>query len=239
VHRFLIIAELQGNLDRLHQLQRLVPERRPDGILFAGGILDGDRASHNEKLKKLEELFDGLGRLGVFTAVIPGPADVPLREFLRLAKDAEIEYPTIHVVHATVAEEKDLVICGLGGELTEAEDRAEDRLCYARASAEYFLRALWRAEQPRKVLLLSTAPPGPLGGETGNRICGDFIDSYHPSLCVVAGSTERRGTQRIAHTLVINPGRLADGSAAWLDLMRHVNEQVEFLDVSAVPVNPT
>jgi hypothetical protein len=117
----------------------------------------------------------------------------------------------------------------LGGELTEAEERTEDRVCYARPSAEYFLRTLWRSEQPHKVLLLSVAPPGPLGGEFGNRVCGDFIDSYHPSLCVVAGTTERRGSQWIAHTLVVNPGRLADGSAAWLDWNRAKGEQVEFL----------
>ena len=138
-------------------------------------------------------------------------------------------YPNLHVVHATLFEQGDVAVGGLGGELTEAEDHTEDRLCYSRASAEYFLRSLWQAEQPHKVLLLSVAPPGQLGGEAGNRICGDFIDSYHPSLCVVAGTTERRGFQRIAHTLVVNPGRLADGSVAWLDWNRSKDEQVEFL----------
>ena len=58
---------------------------------------------------------------------------------------------------------------------------------------------------------------------------GDLIDSYHPTLCVVAGTTERRGSQRIAHTLVVNPGRLADGSVAWLDWNRSRGEQVEIL----------
>ena len=38
-----------------------------------------------------------------------------------------------------------------------------------------------------------------------------------------------RGMQRIAHTLVVNPGRFADGSAAWLDWGRPAGEQVELL----------
>ena len=161
--------------------------------------------------------------------MIPGATESPLREFLCLTKEAEMTYPSLHIAHGTLFEEGDVAICGLGGELVEDEDCTEDRVCYARATAEFFLRMLWRAEQPHKVLLLSVAPPGPLGGETGNRICGDFIDSYHPSLCLVAGSTEKRDFQRIAHTLIVNPGRLAAGSAAWLDWNRRRDEQVELL----------
>jgi hypothetical protein len=49
---------------------------------------------------------------------------------------------------------------------------------------------------------------------------------------VVAGSTAHRGWQRIAHTLVVNPGCLADGSAAWLDRGR---DEVDFLDLRPEP----
>jgi len=227
--RLVIVGRLDGQHEVLSKLQTLVQERQPDGVLFAGCILGTQPVSLAEKLKRWEGFFEALGKLGVFTAAIPGSADVPLREFLRLAKDAEVAHPNVHVAHATLFKQKDIAVRGLGGELTEAEDQTEDRLCYSRASAEYFLRTLWRAEQPHKVLLLSVAPPGQLGGEAGNRICGDLIDSYHPSLCVVAGKTERCGSQRIAHTLIVNPGRLADGSAAFLDWSRNKPEQVEFL----------
>jgi Icc-related predicted phosphoesterase len=229
MRRFLLAGHLDGRQEALAKLRTLVQGRRPDGVLFAGGLLGGNSLSQVEKLKRWKGAFAGLGQLGVFTALVPGATEVPLREFLRLAKDAEVDHPTLHVAHATLFEEGNVAVSGLGGELTEAEDRTEERLCYARASAEYFLRALWWAEQPDKVLLLNVAPPGELGGEAGNRICGDFIDSYHPSLCVVAGTTERRGCQRVAHTLVVNPGRLADGSVAWLDWDRGRDERVELL----------
>ena len=40
-----------------------------------------------------------------------------------------------------------------------------------------------------------------------------------------------RSCERIAGTLVIRPGLLAAGSAAWLDWGHPANEQVEFLDL--------
>jgi Icc-related predicted phosphoesterase len=104
---------------------------------------------------------------------------------------------------------------------------------YSRVSAQYFLRALGSSGKPRKVLLLSEPPPGPLGGQEGNLIVGDLIDWLRPSLCVVAGPTERRGLQRIASTLIVNPGHLADGSAAWLDCDRSGDDQVEFCKTDA------
>lgn len=232
MRQFLIAGHLDGRSEALANLRALMQDRRPDGIFLTGGFLGQGFLSHAERLKKWEECLDGLGELGIFTALVPGAQDVPLRDFLRLAKDAEMEYPNLHIAHATLWEEGDMAVCGLGGDLSEDQDRAEGQLCHARASAEYFLRMLWRAEQPHKVLLLSVAPPGQLGGEAGNRICGDFIDSYHPSLCIVSGPTDRRGVQHIAHTLVVNPGRLADGSAAWLDWKRGKEDQVEFLGPS-------
>jgi hypothetical protein len=231
MRQFVIAGSPDGQRESLAKLQTCVRERRPEGVLVVGGVSGNEGSNHKDKLKRWQDLFTGLGDLGVFTAVIPGAGAAPLQEFLRLAKNAEESFPHLHFAHATLLEEGDVAINGLGGELTETEDHTEEQLSYARASAEYFLRTLWTAEQPHKILLLSVAPPGQLGGEAGNRICGDFIDSYHPSLCVVEGTTERRGYQCIAHTQIVNPGRLTDGSAAWLDWNKNRNEQVELIQV--------
>src|SRR5947209_6102697 len=131
MRRFLIAGSLDGQHQALAPLQALVRERWPDGILFAGSILGNGPAAHAERLRMWEDFFDGLGKLAVFTALVPGAADAPLREFLRLAKDAEVEHPSLRVAHATLFEKRDAAVCGLGGELTEAEDRTEGRLCYA------------------------------------------------------------------------------------------------------------
>src|SRR4051794_34470789 len=90
VRRFLIAGRVDGRHESLAKLRTLVRERRPDGVLFAGGVLGDDPASHTDRLKGWEEFFGGLGRLSAFTAVVPGAAEVPLRAFLRVAKDAEV-----------------------------------------------------------------------------------------------------------------------------------------------------
>jgi Icc-related predicted phosphoesterase len=237
--RFLLCAGVQSSVKSLSWLRRAVEVRPPDGVLFAGGVLAAPRhyaarqgtawgLTHEDGLL-IEQFFETLGRLGVFCAVIPGPADTPLEDFLRMGMHAEIESPGVHLAHATVIEKGDMAVCGLGGNVSEANATDPD-MC-SRTLAEYYLRPLWTAKQPHKVLLLSAPPPGPLGGDHGSKFTADLIDSYHPNLCVVAGPSEQRGSQRFARTLVINPGRLADGWAAWLDWNRPVDEQVEVLDL--------
>lgn len=240
---FLVCGRLHGNEKALEELRRVAQERRPDAILFVGGIVDPAaqaEAAHDphkadERLKEdlifMERFFKALGETGAFSAVIPGPADAPLREFLRVGMNAEVEYPGVHVVHASLVTDQDVAVSGVGGEITLTEESGEPAIRVARATAEYFLRGLWSAEQSRKVLLLAQPPTGRLGGDEGNPIVTEFIDSYHPFLCAAGGETENRGAERVAHTLVVNPGRLVNGSVAWVDVGKEPDEQVEFLDL--------
>jgi Icc-related predicted phosphoesterase len=232
--RLLLCSGIAGKTDSIERLRQFATKRQPEAILFAGGILSPERqvvprttpwGLTLEDERFVQAFFKALGGLGVFSAVIPGPNFEPLDEFCRLAVASELDFPNIHVVHATLVEERDLAVCGLGVAITEAPLMREDS--YSRIRAHYFLRTLRISEKPRKVLLLPEPPPGVLGGPEGNLVIGEIIDSLRPSLCVVAGRTERRGVQRIASTLVVNPGHLADGSAAWLDWGTH--DQVEFL----------
>jgi len=242
MHRFLLCAGVDGNPQALGWLRQVVDARRPDGVLFAGGIVNPDRhcaakltpwslAAKDSTFA--EQFFTALGRLGVFCAVIPGPAGEPMDEFFRLAIEAELAFPNVRFAHATLIEEGGVAVCGLGGGISE--DTLSGCECSTRPAAKYFLRPLWRTEQPRKVLLLSSPPPGPLGGSKGNALVGDLIDSFHPDLCVVDGASERRGSQRIANTLVVNPGRLADGWAAWLDWGQPGEKGLELVNVKGLP----
>jgi Icc-related predicted phosphoesterase len=226
-----------GKKSSLEFLREAVKDRNPDAILFAGGILAPSRqptekqtpwSMGREDLLFCEEFFAVLGKTDVFSAVIPGPAGEPLDEFYRLGMHAEINFPHVHIAHATLIEKEDVALSGVGGSIGETPLLGIDS--YSRTTTEFYLRSLWRAKQPRKILLLPAPPPGPLGGSKGSSLVGELIDSWHPSLCVVAGQSSLRGLQRIAHTLGINPGCLADGSAAWLDWNRPVEEQVELLD---------
>jgi Icc-related predicted phosphoesterase len=239
MRRFWICSGVDGRVESLERLRRAVEMRRPDAILFAGGILSPTRLCAMKMVPWslteadaafVETFFATLNSLGVFCAVIPGPGGEPREEFFRLALWAEVVFPHVHVVHATMVEQGDTAIAGIGGVMSE------ERLCgvdtITRTTAEYFLRGLWRTTRPHKVLLLASAPPGLLGGPQGLPLVGDLIDSLCPNLCVVADGSERRGTQRVGHTLVVNPGRLADGWATWLDWNQPADKQVEIVDLA-------
>jgi hypothetical protein len=244
--RFLLCCGTHGRPESLERLSEALTERHADGVLFAGGIVDPARrcatketpwSLAKEDALYVREFFAVLGRLGVFSAVIPGPAGAPVDEFLRLGMAAELEYPHVWVAQATLIEEKDLAVCGIGGVVAEDRLLGMDSVC--RTEAEYALRPLLWSERPHKVMLLPAPPPGPLGGPEGVPLIAELIDSLHPDLCLVAGSSDRQGARRVGHTLVVNPGCLADGKAAWLDWDRPAEEQVEFLTLPDVlPGNP-
>jgi Icc-related predicted phosphoesterase len=233
MRRFLICANLECRPKSLDWLRRMVEMRRPDAILFAGGVLDAIRAhmplpnkqrmTHDEAVF-VERFFQTLAGLKVYSAVIPGPGDFPVEEFLRLGMNAEVESPHVHLAHMTRLEEGNAALCGLGGRIDHGDG-------LSRALAEFHLRQIGSAEQPQRILLLSSPPPGILGGSEGNAVVGELIDSLHPTLCVVSGPTEQRGSQRIGHTLIVNPGFLAEGFAAWVDLGKPGDDQVELLDL--------
>ena len=240
MRRFLIAGRLNGSEEALRKLEKVLNERKPDAFLFVGGILDptprpADRQAAAQRLHDdfvfMEKFFETIGKTGVFSAIIPGPADVPLREFLKVGLNAEVEFPGVHVAHATLLEDHEVAISGIGGELTYHEDSGDHVVRVSKGLAEYFLRGLWRSEKPLKALLVAVPPTGKLGGEEGNPIVTEFIDSYHPHLCAASGENEYRGAERVAHTLIVNPGRLISGSAAWVDLDKPHDQQVELLDL--------
>jgi Icc-related predicted phosphoesterase len=238
MRRFLICAGLHGNATALEWLCHVARERKPDGLLFAGGVLGARRGYDiwdgtewgmtHEDARFVEHFFHALGSLGSFVALIPGPFDTPLDQFLHLGMNAEVDHPGLHLAHATLITHKDVAVCGVGGPLVEQPVAELD--CIPLVRIEYHLRPLWEARQPRKVLLLPTPPIDLLGGAEGSDLSSYLIDSYHPTLCVAAGPSTGRGSERIASTLVVNPGCLVDGCAAWLDWGRSPRDgQVELL----------
>ncbi|GBD36813.1 hypothetical protein HRbin36_01941 [bacterium HR36] len=238
MRRLLVTGQISGQLEKIDLLKKAAKELHADAVVFTGGVVDEalrDRSNEGELLRLWENFFDAIGSIaegGVLTAVLPGPADAPLRHFLRLGMYEEGEHPKLHLIHATLLEDTDVALCGVGGAITEHEELSETRVRISRNLAEYYLRKLWESDQSRKILVLSQPPTGQLGGNAGNPIVGEFLDSYHPTLCLVGGATEHRGWQRVAKTLVINPGRLADNSVAWYDASKPSDQQVDLLYLS-------
>jgi len=236
--RFWLCCGIDGCRDSLRWLRRGVLARRPDAVLFAGGLLTPSTQRSTRATpwslslgdcRFAAQFFATLGKLKVFSAVIPGLSGEPLEDYARLGMQAELEHPTVHIVHATLVEAGGWAVCGLGGPIAEKQLCGMDSL--SRVTAEYALRPLRNARPARKVMLLSVPPCGGLGGPDGVSLVGELIDSYHPDLCVVAGSSQRRGIERVGHTLAVNPGRLADGWAAWLDWGCASADRVQFVNL--------
>ena len=236
---FLICGGIHGERRSLERLTQAVRDHRPDGILFAGGVLspnhdfeprvtEWDMTQADSRFVK--DFFATLGGLGVFCAVIPGPADGPLDEFLRLGMAAELVFPSLDVVHATLVTAGDVAVCGVGGRVSDGPACELD--LYSHTQAEYAARPLRNARQSRKILLLAAPPSGPLGGAEGSAASADIIACFQPGLCVVLGPGDRSGTQRLGRTLVVNPGHLSDGRAAWLDWSRPEDPRIRLLDFS-------
>jgi Icc-related predicted phosphoesterase len=241
IRKLLLCSGIYGNREALNWLTAAAEKRRPDAVLFAGGITEPSVREGDcntpwsltaAESRFVEEFFTTLGGLNIFTAVIPGPKGEPLEEFLRLAMQAEIAHPTIHSAHATLVEQSGVAVSGIGGILADSTLLGMES--YSRTTAEYFLRSLWKAKQPRKVVLLAAPPTGKLGGLDGLPLVGELIDSFHPDLCVVAGSSERRGTEHSGHTLIVNPGCLTDGWAAWVDWNRSAHTEAEVVNLRAM-----
>jgi Icc-related predicted phosphoesterase len=72
-----------------------------------------------------------------------------------------------------------------------------------------------------------------LGARDDKTRVWELIDSFHPDLCAVYAPSDEPGSRTVARTLVINPGCLADGRAAWLDWSRDDKDRVELLDLAA------
>jgi Icc-related predicted phosphoesterase len=237
--RFLICGGIQGRVENLESLLSVARERRPNGILFAGGVLDRKRTfeptattywGHSRSdTQFLQNFFASLGKLGIFSAIIPGVIDAPLDKFLELGTNAEINYPRLHLVHASPIEEGDVAVIGLGVRITDYT--ATDIGYYSQSLANYHLRSLQRTRHSRTVLLLSEPPESWRGDQENRRIMHTLLTTHHPKLCVVGRSGGGRSAERIADTLVINPGLLADGNTVWFDWDRAPDEQVKFLDL--------
>src|SRR5262245_17698434 len=154
MRQLMLCSGVQGRPRALTWLQQAAEARRPDAVLFVGGVLERSRypvaprqmphgLTHDEGVF-LEQFFETLGKLGVFCAIIPGPGDTPLEEFLRVGMRAEIESSFVHLVHATPVEKGDVVISGVGGPFPPADGEPAD--LGWRTLVEYHLRSLWTAK---------------------------------------------------------------------------------------------
>ena len=180
MRRFLLCSGVYGKKAAIEGLRRLATDRRPEAVLFAGGILSSQRRAvpcstglwglTPEDERFAIEFGAALGALGVFSAVIQEPNFVPEDQFCRLAMAVELEFPNVHVAHATLVEAHDVAVCGLGIAVAEqAPDARRLLLPGQRPVLLARLGLLGKAAEGTAALGAAARPPGGAGREPHRR----------------------------------------------------------------------
>ena len=231
VSRILCAAEPHGSADAISALVDAAGDLDVQAIALVGDLSgdDVDRATD------YRSLFRELGRAGHPTYWVPGPSDAPVGEYLREANNIEIVYPLLRGVHGTAAFAPGTVLfAGFGGEVDDdqAANRDEqERLRYPAWEAEYRLKVLERelSEHDQRVLLFATPPAHKGLGKPGSEALAELVATHRARIVVCGGE---RGTMMLGRTLIVAPGRLADGEYAVADLH---SRSAELSELSAAP----
>ena len=224
---YLACAGINGSEAALEKMVNLIKERSPDAVLFAGGITAPD-AGTPQRIEYIRHFFETVGKTGRRVFFIPGANDAPLPDFLGAAMNAEITFPNLSAAQATLFLESESAVIGIGGQINETDDAISPVIKYSHSMAEYHLRMLWKTDKPTRILMFSEPSTEQLGGSKGNPLIDEFIKSYHPNICIAPGSRENRGIAGERHGFTINPGLLAESSAAWIDWLAR---KVDLLDL--------
>jgi hypothetical protein len=212
VTHVLCVADPRGDGEAL---QRLL-EHTGDGVQAVAVIGDlsagGDPAGYRS-------VFNTLGKSGLSSYWVPGPGDAPVEHYLREAHNMEVVFPFLHGVHATVAfAGSHVLFAGLGGEISDdpAGPRDEsERLRYPRWEPEYRLRILRELDDQQLVTAFWSPPAHKGQGITGSEVVAELIATFRPRLAVCSGDPR---SELIGRSVVVAPGRLADGCYAIADL---------------------
>lgn len=251
--KILAFSDVHGEMDNLQELAEKLPELDADLAIFCGDIVGGKaraeewlraysqgEAPRSDKPEILEErerdietyvsFLRTLGHLGLPVAVVPGNMDAPEDLYLRIILAHEVVEPGVNLVHhGFMPAGRNLIIAGLGGEITETERESRFVLRYPRWETEFafnFLRYL-----PQEKILVFHSPPKAnhidLEGDQhkGSQVVAEVIKTHRPLFAFCGHAHEAQGQEWVGNTLVVNPGALKHGYYAVMDT---TERQAEF-----------
>lgn len=225
----LVLNSIGGRLD---QLQKVLTRARTAslGAVFVVGSLAAarrpDTPPHDAAV--YEPLLDTLASLGLPIYIAPGVDDAPLPVLGRILQSYRNSI-NLFLVHRAAAYLGDGdVVAGFGGQLTADETALPDgwhfpgwelRITFEHLAA---FNAQFQMAQ-RRVLLLGTPPRGhhvDRDGEqsVGFQVVNGVLRTYQPHLVCCAGPPSGRGVEHIETTPVVNPGLVADGCYALINM---------------------
>lgn len=213
--RFLVVSDIHGNLENIEKLSEEF--KNADAVLFAGDFAEFGKTETGlpvlEKLcKKHDQVF----------AVI-GNCDEP--DFIEELEKKDIS------VERTTAFFDGLVICGSGGGSkftgTTPNERSEEEL-----AADFNI--LFDSQEDgtwKNLIAIMHNPPKDTkcdmiesGIHVGSPLLREFIEKAEPLAVITGHIHESSAIDTIKNTVVINPGSLADGKYAILEIAKENNE---------------
>jgi Icc-related predicted phosphoesterase len=240
--KILAVSDLLEEFTFVDRLPEVIRGAGIEAVVFTGNILRADQREaewrralaegrapradlpevareRDNDAQSLNRFFGALSSLGVPVCVVPGRTDAPERLFLQAACNAEIVAARIYNVHRSFASlGSNWIAAGFGGEITEEERDHEFFLRYPGWEAQFSLEFLRHLDQDR-ILLFHTPPADELEGRPtgGHQIVSHILKTYSPRIAFCAPPGHRRGKLMLGNTLVVFPGRLADGDYAVVD----------------------
>jgi Icc-related predicted phosphoesterase len=215
ITRILCAADPRGSTAAIDRLLGAGDEHDAQAI-----VLIGDLSGDGDKDGDFRSIFGELARTRRPTYWVPGPGDAPMGHVLREAHNIEIVGPALRAIHgvAALSPGGQVAFAGFGGEVSDDPDierEEHERLRYPRWEPEYHLKTLRELDELQLVLAFATPPAHPKLPGPGSDVLAELIGTYRPRLVVCGGP---RGTEHLGRSLIVAPGRLADGQYALADL---------------------
>lgn len=198
--KFLVVADIHGDVEKLYKTINLLDEK-PDTVLVAGDLTPfGPNSLVPDEITILKQASKK-----VFA--VPGNEDPEeVREAMK-----EIN------IHGKSMELEDFEVIGFeGANWIETESGT---LMHYDPLHETLRNAT------KKTIVLTHVPPFDTetdklwtGRHVGSTFLRSIIEEYQPDFVISGHIHESGGLDKIGKTLILNPGALADGYSAWMDL---------------------
>lgn len=205
--KILAVTDMHGNF---RPLIEYLKNNQVDLVILAGDI------THFGPAELGEDILNEISSYDVPVMVIPGNCDPE-------SIHKEIESSRAVNIHARSSVVKDVGICGFGGsnptpfntplefEEVEIYDEAKN--------------ALEGIKDHRITIFVTHAPPHgtktdllPSGDHAGSISLRKVVEEFQPTINICGHIHESRGMDKIGETLVVNPGRLAEGYACFINI---------------------
>ncbi len=209
--KIMALYDLLADRARWPELAQAAREHGVHGVVFAGNATRLSGLDEEARLKAYHEMLHWLGSLDLPVFFVPGVVDVPERAIFQAAINHELVVPRVAIVHGMPAFLRgQYVVEGYGGRLTDEEIRSDDELTYPLWRAEFALHELRRFDQLPLMVLHE-------GLETNPTAVHHLVKEIKPRVAIVGGV--KPVNEWIGASLVVAPGRAADGDYAVIDLV--------------------